>query len=399
MKSYFNFFLLALLINLMGIAHAQTNEQMVKKFLERFPQADADGDGKLSSTEQDAINKRVLKRYPKADTNGDGKLSAQERQAFFRKAMARKKNKPNPENSKSRSGKPTPDHANVKYGPHERNVFDLWLAKSDQPTPLAIYIHGGGFKSGSKEKLKQQSLTDLLAKGISVASISYRLLPEVTLPTPHHDARRALQFIRHKSGDWNIDKKRVGVFGGSAGAQISMWIAYSDEMANPDSEDPVERESTRVTCVATAGGQTTMDYDIWAKQMRAILGKKYSLEKVLGQGKSQKAKGTDQLLLWGAKTPEELKAKIKKHSALSIISKDDPPIFMSYGMAPNAEPPSETGKLRGWLIHHSFFGIELKKKADSLNVENHLRYRGAKCDYASTAEFFKDKLASASKPK
>ena len=42
-----------------------------------------------------------------------------------------------------------PTHANVKYGNHERNVFDLWLAESDKPTPLVIYIHGGGFRGGS----------------------------------------------------------------------------------------------------------------------------------------------------------------------------------------------------------------------------------------------------------
>ena len=36
-------------------------------------------------------------------------------------------------------------HTNVKYGPHERNALDIWLAPSDKPTPLVIYIHGGGW--------------------------------------------------------------------------------------------------------------------------------------------------------------------------------------------------------------------------------------------------------------
>ena len=40
----------------------------------------------------------------------------------------------------------------MKYGAHQRNVFDIWLADSDKPAPLAIYIHGGGFRAGSKEK-------------------------------------------------------------------------------------------------------------------------------------------------------------------------------------------------------------------------------------------------------
>ena len=52
---------------------------------------------------------------------------------------------------KAEDSKPKPDLADFKYGPHERNVLDLWKAKSDQPTPLVVFIHGGGFRGGSKE--------------------------------------------------------------------------------------------------------------------------------------------------------------------------------------------------------------------------------------------------------
>ena len=49
--------------------------------------------------------------------------------------------------------KPKPDVENAKYGPHERNVLDLWKAKSDTPTPLVVFIHGGGFRGGDKANL------------------------------------------------------------------------------------------------------------------------------------------------------------------------------------------------------------------------------------------------------
>ena len=49
--------------------------------------------------------------------------------------------------------KPAPTHRNVSYGPHERNAIDLWLAESAEPTPLVLYIHGGGFCVGSIETL------------------------------------------------------------------------------------------------------------------------------------------------------------------------------------------------------------------------------------------------------
>src|SRR4051812_16495109 len=75
---------------------------------------------------------------------------------------------------KQGEAKPPPDLTNVSYGPHERNVMDVWKAKSDRPTPLLVFIHGGGFRGGSKEAVQAYLLTGCLASGISVVSINYR---------------------------------------------------------------------------------------------------------------------------------------------------------------------------------------------------------------------------------
>ena len=75
-----------------------------------------------------------------------------------------------------------------------------------------------------------------------------------------------------------------------------------------------------------------------------------------------------------------------------LISKDDPPIFMQYGMRPNAPVPKNANKIRGWIVHHVDFGIALKEKMDSLNIESHLRFPSAKTKYNSLVGFFKDKL-------
>jgi acetyl esterase len=65
---------------------------------------------------------------------------------------------------------PPPDHADVRYGPHERNVLDVWLAKSPTPTPLVVYYHGGGFRAGDKRTLNVELLEKLRSGGISVAA-------------------------------------------------------------------------------------------------------------------------------------------------------------------------------------------------------------------------------------
>ncbi len=375
---------------LLVISTVNANDAIKKKILELYPQADTNGDGILSDAEEAVVSRQALKRHPEADKDGDGVLSDAEKQALLR--MAANRANPKPASLAAEKSKKTPSFANVKYGKHERQVFDIWLADTTAPAPLAVYIHGGGFKSGSKEKLKPDELSQLLGAGISVAAINYRYVSIAPLPAAHHDARRALQFMRSKADEWNIDKDRVAVFGGSAGAQICMWLAFTDEMAKPDSPDPIERESTRLTCVATAGGQTSNGVEFWRKAIGPLLGENRKIESLSRPLGKEEDPEKVRIATWGASTLEEANNIAKRHSALDIISADDPPIFMSYGMSPSAELPSDRKKVRGWLIHHVNLGIALKEKTDALNLEAHLMYPGAKPRYKSLVEFFVDKL-------
>ncbi len=360
------------------------------KILELYPQADTNGDGVISDAEEAVVSRMALDRHPQADKDGDGVLSDAEKQALLR--MVAKRVKPQPSVTSTGKAKKAPSFSNVKYGDHERQVFDIWLADADEPTPLAIYIHGGGFKGGSKEKLKPDELSQLLDAGISVAAINYRYVTIAPLPAAHHDARRALQLMRSKADQWNIDKERVATFGGSAGAQICMWLAFTDEMAKPDSADPIERESTRLTCVATAGGQTSNSAEFWNKTIGPLLGENKKLDSLALPLNGESDPKKIRMAMWGAKTLDEANEIASRHAALEIVSADDPPIFMSYGSAPGDKLPSDRKKVRGWLIHHVNLGIALKEKTDALNLEAHLKYPGARTKYESLVDFFVDKL-------
>ena len=371
-----------------------------EKILEYFPQADVNKDGVLSDEEEAAVSRRAIQRYPKADVDGDGSLSDKEKEQLLKRVVALRKrmNDTSPPSGgffgsgKSKSGR-KPSFDNVKYGENERNVFDIWLADSETPTPLAVYIHGGGFKGGSKEKLKVEKIAALLDAGISVAAINYRYVTTDPLPTAHHDARRAIQFMRSKADEWNIDTNRVAAFGGSAGAQICMWLAYSDDMADATSDDPVERESTRLLCVATAGGQTSAERDFYIDNILPLMGENVPIEVLVKSFNGENDPEEIRMKMWGADSLEEVDEATRKCSALRLISPDDPPIFMSYGMAPDAKKPSgDKDRLRGWLIHHVVFGTNLKEKADELGVEADLSYPGSGSKYPSDVAFFRDKL-------
>ena len=84
---------------------------------------------------------------------------------------------------------------------------------------------------------------------------------------------------------------------------------------------------------------------------------------------------------------------IKQISALLLITGDDPPIFMSYGMAPGDPVPDDPKRARGWKVHHVMFGIKLKEKMDGLGIEADLKYPDAQTTYRSNAHFFIERLA------
>jgi hypothetical protein len=278
-----------------------------------------------------------------------------------------------PQGNRASSQRVRPTHADVAYGDHAQQKIDLYLAESDKPAPLVLFIHGGGFRGGSKRSVNPRPFLDA---GISLAAIEYRFVQHKRLPAAHHDCRRAIQFLRHHAQKYNFDKTRVGAFGGSAGAQLCMYLGFHDEMADQESDDPIACESTRLVCVATGGGQTTMDFDWWQ-------------ENVPGYEKPHRDIST----IFDADTPEEIKQIVADISALSLISKDDPPIFMSYGMKPDAPVPTGE-KARGWKVHHVIFGVKLKEKMDAIGVEASLQFPGAQAAYASREQFLIAKLTS-----
>ncbi len=188
-----------------------------------------------------------------------------------------------------------PEHEHrqgVAYGPFPRNVLDLWLVRADEPAPIAVYIHGGGFQGGSKDNVHRTPsiIPRLLEAGVSVASISYRYAyrdPQAALQAPipngegsvHNvngarldyilrDCARAIQYLRYRAAEWGIDPERIGAWGGSAGAGCATWTGAVDDLAQPDHPDPVLRESTRLRVVGHTNGQPTYSWLRWPELLQ-----------------------------------------------------------------------------------------------------------------------------------
>lgn len=252
-----------------------------------------------------------------------------------------------------------PDAADVPYGPHERNVLDFWRAKSDKPAPLVIYIHGGGFRGGDKRSLSPVLFDLAMGKGWAVAAIHYRLSHQAHYPAPMLDSARAVQFLRWKAKEWNLDPARFAASGGSAGAGISLWLGFHDDLAKPDSSDPVERQSTRLKVMGVLGAQSSYDPRVISKIISPIAAAHPALPPFFG------VESIDD------RSPAAVK-RYEDSSAINHLTADDAPVFLFYSeadgsIAADAKP--------GTGIHHPAFGRLLKPKMDKLGIECEVHHR------------------------
>ncbi len=301
----------------------------------------AGAQGEITSKNNQRL-KAALKRYPDADANKDGVLTAGEVRAYMvRKAEERRRerDKGSSEGSEKIETRKTTDKdgtttiTNAKYGSHHRNVMDLWLPKSDKPTPIVVYIHGGGFVGGDKSGGHRQPMRKkCLAAKVAFATMNYRFLKHASYQEIMLDGARAIQALRADARKLNIDPRRIGVYGHSAGAIMSLWLGFHPDVGRRNSKDRIGRFSSTVK---VAGGLLT-------------------------------PAGTDRM-------------------ALRYASKGDPPVFQY-----NSIPFSKTGD-----VHHPRHAVAVKKKCDQLRIRSVLLLKDGPTPFkgdpvaAQAAFFFK----------
>jgi acetyl esterase len=254
---------------------------------------------------------------------------------------------------------PRADVVNAAYGPHERNVLDLWKAKSNSPAPVVIFIHGGGFSKGDKSGLSPVLLQECLRRGISVAAINYRYSTQAPYPAPMMDSARAVQYLRQHAHEWNLDPRAFGATGSSAGAGISLWLAFHDDLARPRSSNPVERRSTRLAAVAVDNAQSTYDPRVIATLIDGVTARIDALR-----------------LLFNVPSGDPLNAthayrQYEDASPVTHLNTGDPPVLLHYAQSDSSLPPAN------WSIgiHHPRLGYYLKEKMDKLGIECTVRVR------------------------
>jgi len=317
---------LSLYPNPISAQQAPTLEERLKRFLERFPESDLDEDGTLTRTEVREFNRK--RRAGREGRQG--------------------------------GDRPQPTHPDVAYGDHEKQRFDLWVVEeAEEPTPLAIYIHGGGFRGGDKRGISTAFLQAFRDAGIAFASMNYRLSDVGPYPLMMEDAARGLQTIRHRAAEWNLDPERIACYGGSAGAGISLWLGFHDDLADPDSDDPVARQSTRIVAAGTLNGQSTYDMRTFREwfgvpnlEAHSALYAFYGVEE-----------GGD----WQTERVFQL---MEDASPITHLTEDDVPVYMVFR---RGDVPVDENTSQGIWVHHVQLGLKLQEAMEELGLECHVQ--------------------------
>ena len=325
----------------------------------RFQQGEGGGqEAKITDITLDAIKVGSLVTVNKAADSDTASLVV-----MARRSKKEKKEPPQP----AANGR-----FNIPYGEHKRQVLDFYPAKSGKPTPVVFHIHGGAWVSFDKS-MPADVVKFYNEQGVSVVSINYRFIKhavrenvEPPVKAPLMDAARALQFVRSKAEEWNIDKKRIVAGGGSSGGCSALWLAMHDDMADPDSQDPVARESTRLYCAVGLAAQTSLDPKELLEWMPNTIYGAHAL--VAGATPFDRRSGGKEFAAFAEKR-EELLPWIKEYSPAALASKDDPPMTLFYpGAKKGAEPPKK-GDCVHDPTHCVLHGFLLQEKFKALGVD------------------------------
>ena len=247
--------------------------------------------------------------------------------------------------------------------------MDIYEATSGAgPRPLVVWIHGGGWQSGSHNQVPTFVLA-LRARGCTVASIGYRLTGEAIFPAQIHDCKGAIRFLRANAATFGIDANRVGVWGSSAGAHLAALVTTSGGVPDLDGLTggnngfssrviagvsffaPTDILHMQDDCAAQAPGCSFNHDDPSSPE-----------SKLLGVG------GTGQGLAWlranqnnpSAPFPQ-LIATARSVDPITHVQAGDPPMYIAHGDQDATVPISQSTKLRDALmragVEHVFVSV------------------------------------------
>ena len=195
--------------------------------------------------------------------------------------------------------------------------MDAYLPKKDskRPLPVVIWIHGGGWMTGSKSAARELNICRTLAEnGYAAFSIDYKLgkqteekdgkeavVTEVPWPQNIYDCKTAVRYVRKEAARFGIDPEKIAIAGGSAGAHLALVVGLTTDNAKLNAGGLYTDQSNAISCIMDFYGPTRIE------------------------GSRTKR--------FAGKTPEETAENAKLGSPVQQVRRDSPPVLVLHGTA------------------------------------------------------------------
>ncbi len=202
--------------------------------------------------------------------------------------------------------------------------LDLHRPQAENP-PLIVYVHGGGWRAGSK---KDTPIVDLYDKGFAIASVDYRLSTQAVFPAQVHDIKAAIRFLRAKAGLYHINAMKIAIIGSSAGGHLAALVGVSN--GNQELEGKVGEhldQSSDVQVIVSYYGASNLETILSQSTPQGLNFRIPALKLLLGD------------------TPDKKPELAKLASPVAHLDKNDPPLLLIHGDADPQMPPQQSEEL------------------------------------------------------
>ncbi len=134
-----------------------------------------------------------------------------------------------------------------------QQVMDIFRPTDGATHPAVLFIHGGGFRAGSRKSYFQQCIR-LAQLGYVTATMDYRLAPKAPFPAAVYDTKAAVRYLRANASRLSLDPQKIGVTGGSAGGHLVLFLGVTGNVPEFEGTGPNRDQSSRVQCVVSMYG-------------------------------------------------------------------------------------------------------------------------------------------------
>jgi acetyl esterase/lipase len=202
----------------------------------------------------------------------------------------------------------------IPTGMRHSQTLDLFLPPSGEgPFPVVVFIHGGAWMSGDKDKAPNDVLNQ---NGFACASINYRLTDEAKFPAQIEDCKAAIRFLRANAKPYHLDPKRIGVWGISAGGHLAALLGTTGSAKDLEGDGGNGEQPSSVQAVCDWCGPT--DFNTFAK-----------METPISTIHAEEPGGYLAKLL--GDVPSRVPEVARNASPISYVSKDTPPFLIVHG--------------------------------------------------------------------